>query len=314
MTASEFKGIGLMGAPTGVGAGLKGTRHGPHALRAAGLIELLQESGWPVHDWGDVPKPGKIAVSEDELSAFAVKDWQQVLGWNLAVFNTVSQVLQRGQMPLLLGGDHSVAVGSVSAVAAHCRAVGKRLKLVWLDAHADFNMPDTSPSGNAHGMPLACLCGLGPPALAQMAGFPQAVAPADVSLIGVRSIDRGEQRLLQQSGVQVLSMAQIRQLGMHEALRLALPDLGPSVHLHVSFDMDFLDPSLAPGVGTPVQGGPTLDEALQCMRHLAAFGQPGSIDLVEYNPARDPEGSTARVAVELLQSLLPALSVGAIRV
>ncbi|HEX5487367.1 MAG TPA: arginase [Limnobacter sp.] len=314
MNACDFRGIGLLGAPTGVGAGVKGTRHGPQALRANGLLERLRGAGWPVTDWGDLPTPGKISLSEDEPSTFAVKDWQQVLGWNLAVFNAVSQVLQHGQMPLLIGGDHSVAIGSVSAVAAHCRATGKRLKLVWLDAHADFNMPHTSPSGNAHGMPLACLCGLGPSALAQMAGFPQAVAPADVSLIGVRSIDAGEQRLLQQAGVHVFSMAQIRQLGMHETLRLALGDHGPDVHLHVSFDLDFLDPVLAPGVGTPVDGGPTREEAFQCVRHMAAFGQAGSIDLVEYNPAKDPGGMTARLAVELLQSLLPALSAGGIRV
>ena len=204
---------------------------------------------------------------------------------------------------MLIGGDHSLAIGSISAVARHCREHGRKLRILWLDAHADFNTAAITPSGNIHGMPVACLCGHGPSALTGMGGCRPAISAADIRLIGVRSVDEGEKRMLLELGVEVFDMRYIDEVGMRRTLDLALAGVDDETHLHVSLDVDFLDPEIAPGVGTTVRGGPSYREAQLCMEMIADTGRLGSLDIVELNPALDRRNMTAELAVDLVESL-----------
>ena len=211
--------------------------------------------------------------------------------------------LQLGRMPVLLGGDHCLAIGSISAVARHCREAGKKLRILWLDAHADFNTSALTPSGNLHGMPVACLCGLGPPELVEIGGHVPAISPKWVRQIGIRSVDEGEKRLVHERNIEVFDMRYIDEMGMRHSMELALALTDADTHLHVSFDVDFLDPDIAPGVGTTVRGGPTYREAQLCMEMIADTGRLASLDVMELNPALDIQNRTAELAVDLLESL-----------
>jgi arginase len=211
--------------------------------------------------------------------------------------------LRLGRLPLLLGGDHSLAIGSISAVARHCREAGKKLRVLWLDAHADFNTSVLTPSGNLHGMPVACLCGHGPQPLLEIGGQVPALNPKWIRQIGIRSVDAGEKRLVHQVGLEVFDMRYIDEMGMRHTMELALATLDAHTHLHVSFDVDFLDPPIAPGVGTTVPGGPTYREAQLCMEMIADTGRMASLDVMELNPALDVRNQTAKVAVDLIESL-----------
>jgi arginase len=204
---------------------------------------------------------------------------------------------------MLLGGDHSLGIGSISAVARYCRERGKRLRVLWLDAHADFNTSELTPSGNLHGMPMACLCGFGPPALVQLGGRVPAIDPKWVRQIGIRSVDPGEKRFVHQQSLEVFDMRYVDELGMRHTMEVALATMDADTHLHVSFDVDFLDPEIAPGVGTTVPGGPTYREAQLCMEMIADSGRLGSLDVVELNPALDVRNRTAILAVDLIESL-----------
>ncbi len=215
----------------------------------------------------------------------------------------VAAELEAGRLPVLLGGDHSLAIGSIAAVAGHCRRRGKTLRVLWLDAHADFNTSALTPSGNLHGMPVACLCGHGPEALTGIAGPAPVVEPEVFRQIGIRSVDAGEKRLVHEVGLDIYDMRYIDEHGMRRAMAEALADLDENTHLHVSFDVDFLDPSIAPGVGTTVKGGPTYREAQLVMELIADTGRLGSLDIVELNPAFDKRNQTARLAVDLVESL-----------
>jgi arginase len=226
-----------------------------------------------------------------------------VTAWNQTVHDAVLAALQDGHLPLLLGGDHCLAIGSISAVARHCRNTGKRLRVLWLDAHADFNTQALTPSGNLHGMPVACLCGHGPDGLTGLAGQRPAIDPAWVRQIGIRSVDEGEKRLVHQVGLDVFDMRFIDEQGMRAAMAQALAGLDPDTHLHVSFDVDFLDPDIAPGVATRVRGGPTYREAQLCMEMIADTGRLASLDVMELNPAYDLRNRTAELAVDLIASL-----------
>ena len=219
------------------------------------------------------------------------------------VFDKHLGALQQGRLPIMLGGDHTLATGSISAVARHCRAKGQRLRVLWLDAHSDCNTPDNSPSGNLHGMPVASLCGLGPQALIEMSGAVPALPASAFCQIGLRSVDMYEKHMIRELGLHVFDMRAIDELGMREVMRRALADLGPNDHLHVSFDVDFLDPDIAPGTGTPVRGGPNYREAQLCMEMMADTGRLGSLDIVELNPALDLRNQTAELVVDLVQSL-----------
>ena len=272
---------------------------GPEALRVAGLLEAIAARGVDVRDMGDVQGPrNPVGAPVD-----GYRHLDEVTAWNRGVFELSSRELQAGRMPILLGGDHCLAIGSIAAVAAHCRQVGKTLRVLWLDAHADFNTRELTPSGNIHGMPVACLCGMGPAVLTQLGGITPAISPDQVRQIGIRSVDPGEKRLVQEHGLDIYDMRYIDEVGMRRAMEEALEGMDANTHLHVSFDVDMLDPSIAPGTGTRVPGGVNYREAQLIMEMVADSGCLGSLDLVEINPALDRRNATAKLAVDLVESL-----------
>ena len=291
--------VSVFGVPTDIGASLRGASMGPEALRVAGLVEAIAARGVDVRDLGDVQGPRNPSSAPVD----GYRHLDEVVAWNRAVFDMSSRELGAGRMPIMLGGDHCLGIGAIAAVAAHCRAAGKKLRVLWLDAHADFNTRDITPSGNIHGMPVACLCGLGPQALTTMAGPSPALVPGQLRQIGIRSVDPGEKRLVQEHGLDIYDMRYIDEVGMRRAMEEALDGVDDDTHLHVSFDVDMLDPSIAPGTGTRVPGGVDYREAQLIMEMVADTGRMGSLDLVEVNPALDKRNATARLAVDLVESL-----------
>ena len=291
--------ISLIGAPTDIGAGARGASMGPEALRVAGLRAALEGHGLTVSDRGNVSGPANPWLPPVD----GFRHLAEVVAWNRAVHEAVYAELAAGQLPILLGGDHSLGIGSISAVARHCRDAGKKLRVLWLDAHADFNTSVLTPSGNIHGMPVACLCGHGPQALVEIGGTVPAINPKWVRQIGIRSVDAGEKHFVHQAGLDVFDMRYIDEMGMRHTMELALATLDDNTHLHVSFDVDFLDGEIAPGVGTTVPGGPTYREAQLCMEMIADTGRLASLDVMELNPALDIRNKTAELAVDLIESL-----------
>jgi len=295
----SFPPVSLIGAPTDIGAGHRGARMGPDALRIAGLGEALIGRGVEVLDRGDLRGPANPWLPPVD----GYRHLDQVVAWNKALMDAVGAELAQGRMPIVLGGDHCLGIGSIAAVARHCRNTGQRLRVLWLDAHADFNTSQVTPSGNVHGMPVACLCGLGPDALVNLGGSAPAIRPDEIRQIGIRSVDPEEKRLVKDYGLDIYDMRYIDEVGMKRAMEEALEDLDDNTHLHVSFDVDFLDPSIAPGVGTTVPGGPNYREAQLVMEMIADTGRMGSLDIVELNPALDNGNGTAELAVDLVESL-----------
>jgi arginase len=291
--------VSLIGAPTDIGAGDRGALMGPDALRIAGLGEALLARGVDVADRGNLDGPRNPWLGPVD----GYRHLEQVVAWNRTVMDAVAAELRDGRLPILMGGDHCLGIGSITAVANHCRETGKQLRVLWLDAHADFNTHDVTPSGNIHGMPVACLCGIGPDALTRLGGSMPAVAPAQVRQIGIRSVDEGEKALVKEHGLDVYDMRYIDEVGMKRTMEEALADVDDNTHLHVSFDVDFLDPSIAPGVGTTVPGGPNYREAQLVMEMIADSGRMGSLDIVELNPTLDTRNRTALLAVDLVESL-----------
>jgi arginase len=291
--------VQLIGAPTDIGAGDRGASMGPEALRVAGIDLALRGLGLEVHDSGNLIGPH----NPWQPPVDGYRHLPEVIAWNTAVHRTVGAALQAGALPILLGGDHSLAIGSLSAVAQHCRAHRRKLRVLWLDAHADFNTHTVTPTGNLHGMPVACLCGNGPQALTTLGGPAPQLQSSCIRQIGIRSVDAEEKRLVHAVGLEVFDMRFIDEYGMRETMNRALAGLDADTHLHVSFDVDFLDPDIAPGVGTTVPGGPTYREAQLCMEMIADTGRLASLDVVELNPAFDERNRTARVAVDLIESL-----------
>jgi arginase len=299
MTAPRLTSVSLIGVPTDIGASARGASMGPEAFRVANLVAALAARGIDVADRGNLdgpPNPCRLPIG-------GYRHLPEVLDWNRTLHQAVHTELHVGRIPLVLGGDHSLAIGSISAVARHCREEGKKLRILWLDAHADFNTSALSPSGNLHGMPLACLCGLGPPELVSIGGHVPAISPQYIRQIGVRCVDDGEKRLVHEQDIEVFDMRYIDEMGMRNTMELALSLVDDQTHLHVSFDVDFLDPDIAPGVATTVRGGPTYREAQLCMEMIADTGRLGSLDVVELNPALDIHNRTAELAVDLLESL-----------
>ena len=294
--------VRLIGAPTDVGASMRGAGLGPEAMRVAGLPEALVRLGLTVNDGGNLSGP----TNPWQPPVNGHRHLKEVLAWNQQVFQSVSAALAIGEMPMLLGGDHCLAMGSIGAVAAHCRATGQNLRVIWLDAHADFNTSDITPSGNLHGMPVAVLFGLGPDDLVQLAaaGLPQpALSRDELRLIGVRSVDEHERQFVHAQGLEVFDMRHLDEHGMRAVMQQALMGVDERTHLHVSFDVDFLDPDIAPGVGTAVRGGPSYREAQLCMEMIADTGRLSSLDIMELNPARDLQNRTAELVVDLVESL-----------
>src|SRR5690348_1992635 len=307
---SEPTRISLIGAPTDIGAAdrsasgpIEAPRSaapmGPEALRVAGLSQALAARGLDVVDLGNLSGP----LNPWQPPSEGYRHLDEVVAWNRAVKDAVLAELAQGRLPILLGGDHCLAIGSISAVAEHCRKHGRKLRVLWLDAHADFNTSEITPSGNIHGMPMACLCGLGPAALTGLSGQSPAVDASCIRQIGIRSVDSGEKKLVHDIGLEILDMRYVDEVGMKRAMVEALSGMDHNTHLHVSFDVDFLDPSIAPGVGTTVPGGPNYREAQLCMEMIADSGRLGSLDVMELNPAFDDHNRTAKLAVDLVESL-----------
>ncbi|HYW58441.1 MAG TPA: arginase [Polaromonas sp.] len=291
--------IALIGAPTDIGAGSRGASMGPEALRVAGIQDILRSHGLTVTDRGNVIGPANPWLPPVD----GYRHLNEVAAWNTAVHEAVYAALCARELPLLMGGDHCLGIGSISAVARHCRDKGKKLLVLWLDAHADFNTSALTPTGNVHGMPVAVLCGHGPAELTRIGGTTPAMEPGMIRQIGIRSVDAGEKRFARDSELQIFDMRYIDEMGMKRTMEAALADVGSDTHLHVSFDVDFLDPSVAPGVGTTIRGGPTYREAQLCMEMIADTGLLGSLDIMELNPALDVRNQTAEVAVDLVESL-----------
>jgi arginase len=299
---TSFSSVSLIGTPTDIGAGARGASMGPEALRVAGIREAIAQFGLTVNDCGNLQGPANPWLPA--VNGF--RHLSEVVQWNRLLHDAMLAELRAGHLPVMLGGDHCLGIGSISAVAKHCKATGKKLRVLWLDAHADFNTATLTPSGNIHGMPVACLCGQGPEELVSIGGFSAqqpALHPKEIRQIGIRSVDAGEKKLVKDMGIEVFDMRYIDEMGMRHAMELALAVIDANTHLHVSLDVDFLDPDIAPGVGTTVRGGPTYREAQLCMEMIADTGRLASLDIVELNPAFDIRNRTAELAVDLMESL-----------
>jgi arginase len=291
--------IAIIGATLDLGQGRRGVDMGPSAIRYAGLEERLVGLGYDVRDEGNV----ETAVAEatalrDERARFLpeIHDTCELIAAQVA------GATRRGAMPLVLGGDHSVALGTLGGLASVHGAGG----VLWIDAHSDINTPETSPSGNVHGMALAAALGIAGPGFESEAWPLPAVDPKRVALVGTRLLDDGERKLLRDAGVRVFTMSEVDRIGIERAIRESLDRIAGGGFVHVSLDMDVLDPDVAPGVGTPVRGGLTYREAHLAMELVAESGLAGSLEVVEVNPILDRENTTAATAVELVASALGA--------
>jgi arginase len=297
-----MKALNIIGVPLDLGSGRRGVDMGPSAVRVADLNGKLAALGYKVEDAGNVPV--RIAETQhfgDQRSKF-LKEITEVCEY---LAQLVEKTLARGFLPIVLGGDHSIAMGTLAGVARHFQRMDQSLGLIWFDAHADFNTPETSPSGNIHGMPLAAVVGVGPSSLTNIYNVTAKVKPRDAVLVGVRDIDSAEKKLIASSAVRVFTMRDIDERGMRsvadEAIKIATQQ---TAGLAVSWDMDFLDPSFAPGVGTPVKGGASYRESHLAMEMIADSGKLLSLELVEVNPVLDHMNTTASLGVELILSAL----------
>lgn len=294
--------VHLIGAPLDLGGNRRGTDMGPSAFRIAGLADHLVRLGLTVVDKGDIATPiPELRGSGDPRKRY-VEEIAAVCG---QLFTAALASLDAGALPIVLGGDHSVGAGSVAASAAYARRQGLPLGLLWVDAHGDMNNPDTSHSGNVHGMPLAALLGHDPSELAHFHGPDAAVRPEHTVLVGIRNLDEVEKQIVKASQVHVFTMKEIDRLGIAEVMERALAIAGRGTGgIHVSFDLDACDPFIAPGVGTPVKGGLDYREAHVVMEMLAESGRLLALDLVEVNPTLDLRNTTAELGVELALSAL----------
>ncbi len=288
--------IQIIGVPMDLGQARRGVDMGPYALRYAGLGDALSSLGYHVVDGGNIPVP---VPEEEEARNPKARHLRSVAATCEEIYRRARACREENAFVLFLGGDHSISIGTVAAVAE-----GRDIGLIWIDAHGDFNTPETTPSGNIHGMPVAVITGRGAPELVNV-GYPgPKVDPAHIVLIGTRDLDPEEREALRHSGITVFTMRDIDEFGMATVARRVITQLHGLDYVHVSLDMDSLDPDVAPGVGTPVPGGLTYREAHLLMEILAEWGKIGSLDIVEVNPILDRRNQTAQMAVELTASLL----------
>jgi arginase len=300
--SDTIKRIALLGSPIEIGASQRGTLMGPAALRTAGLATVLGGLGFDVTDHGDISISAMAELTDTPPDN--AKHYREIQRWIRALSTKAYELARSGAISIFLGGDHTLSMGSVNGIARHCREMGRELFVLWLDAHADYNTPATTISGNMHGMSAAFLCG--EPGLDGLLGDePRASIDSDrLELFGTRSIDKLENDLLRVRRISVADMREIDEFGVGVLIRRVIDKVrARDGVLHVSFDVDFLDPSLAPGVGTTVPGGATYREAHLVMEMLHDSGLVHSVDIVELNPFLDERGRTARTAVELIGSL-----------
>ncbi len=295
--------VAIIGAPLDLGAGRRGVDMGPSAVRVAGLGRRLAALGFHVTDLGNVPvaQPESVGDSGPADARYL----PQIAAACERLGDLVAQALAEGRIPLVLGGDHSIAVGTVAGVSRFFRGADRKIGLLWIDAHADMNTPQSSPSGNVHGMPLACCVGVGPDALTRLFGFCPKVDPANVALVGIRDVDVLERGTVRGTGVRAFTMREIDERGMRAVMdeAIAIATAG-TAGFHLSLDMDFVDPQYAPGVGTPVRGGATYREAHLAMEVACDSGRMLSLEIVEVNPVIDEVNRTAELAVELILSAM----------
>jgi arginase len=292
--------ISIIGAPLDLGQSRRGVDMGPSAVRVANLNTRVASLGYEVEDLGNVPVRQAEASPAGHPQA---KYLPQIAATCENLANQVSRALEYHSVPIVLGGDHSVAIGTASGVSHFFHKQGKKIGLIWLDAHADMNTPESSPSGNIHGMPLACIVGMGPPELTSIFGYAPKVAAANTVIVGLRDVDEMEKPHVRESGVRAFTMRELDERGlrhvMREAIRVATDG---TAGFHLSLDMDFVDPQHAPGVGTPVRGGATYREAHLAMEMICDSGQMLALEVVEVNPVIDEANRTADLAVELIMS------------
>jgi len=302
--------ISLIGVPSDTGAGHRGATMGPEALRVAGIAKTLTRLGHNVVDKGNLFGPkNPERVAED-----GYRHLKENIIWCQNVQEAVFSEISDGNLPVMLGGDHAMSIGSIAAVARYCADIKKKLCIIWIDAHSDFNTCETSPSGNIHGMPVAIAAGRGPGELLALGHKTPMVEPDNIYQVGIRSVDSAEKQLVLDAGVRAYDMRCIDEIGMREVMQNILQDVvAKDAFIHVSFDVDSLDPTIAPGVGTTIPGGLTYREAQLCMEMIHDSGQMISLDIMEINPALDFQNSTAKLAIDLTASLfgrqiLPPLS------
>ena len=294
--------IAIAGVPLDLGAGRRGVDMGPSAVRVANLNGRLASLGHEIEDLGNLPVAQPESLPEGPANA---KYLPQITETCTRLATLIEETLDRGVFPLVLGGDHSIAVGTVAGLSHHFRSRQERIGILWIDAHADMNTPDSSPSGNVHGMPLACCAGMGPPELTEIFGYSPKVDPRNIAIVGLRSVDEAERSPVRASGVTAFTMRQIDERGlravMDDAIRIATDG---TTGFHLSLDMDALDPQEAPGVGTPVRGGLTYREAHLAMETVCDSSMMRAMEVVEVNPVIDESNRTAVLAVELVMSAM----------
>lgn len=292
--------IDVIGFPMDLGADRRGVDMGPSALRIAGIEDKLEQLGYTVNDLGDI-----IIKNQERQDAGnpKLKYLNEILATSLQLAKTVESSLDNEHFPLCIGGDHSMALGSIAGISSHCRKNDKELGVIWIDAHADMNTDETSPSGNIHGMPVAACLGLGNEKLVNIFDFSPKVKPENFFLIAVRSIDQYEKQNIKNINLPVYTMTDVDKLGVHRVINRVLKELKERVdHIHVSFDLDSIDPAIVPGVGTPVPGGLTYREAHLLMETIAECGCMSSLEIAEVNPILDYKNQSASVAAEIVAS------------
>jgi arginase len=292
--------VRLIGFPMDLGAGRRGVDMGPSALRIAGVSDKLTALGYKVIDAGDIDirTPEVAKVIDPKLRYLP-----EIAKACSTLASKVETSLDNDEFPLVLGGDHSMAIGTIAGIANHCKKHKKRFGVIWIDAHADINTPDTSPSGNIHGMPVAVSLGFGPPELTKVGGDFTSLAPHQIAMIGLRSVDEGERKMIKKLKIETHTMSDLDKHGVHRIIAKVLSSMRAKVdHLHVSFDLDSVDPSIAGGVGTPVPGGLSYREAHLIMEAIAESGYMSSFEIAEVNPILDNRNASAEFAADLIAS------------
>ncbi len=292
--------VRIIGFPMDLGAGRRGVDMGPSALRIAGVGDKLAALGYNVIDAGDIDiKNPEVAHLQDPKLRYL----EEIASACTDLAREVESSLDRDEFPLVLGGDHSMAIGTIAGIAGHCKKNNKRLGVIWIDAHSDINTPESSPSGNIHGMPVAVTLGIGPPELVNIGGNYPKLQPHQIVFIGLRSIDDGERKLLKKLKIEAHTMTDLDKYGVHRIIAKVLSSMRAKVdHLHVSFDLDSVDPSVASGVGTPVPGGLSYREAHLIMEAIADTGYMSSFEIAEVNPILDTRNAGAEFAADLIAS------------